>query len=216
LLPASLSCRVLITARRMLTSLDSVTHLRLGVLAEDDAVSLLRRLIRDERPQAHPQAAEEIVRLCGYLPLAVRIAAARLIAHPGLSLPAFAARLAIQEHRLSELQADDRMMRDRFMTSYRDLDAERSRMFRLLSLLAGDITVTAAAALADRSEVEAADSLGQLAEIQLLDRTAEDQYRMPELLRLFARERVHQEETEEERALAVERVRRCVGAPLNR
>ncbi|MEV6866547.1 BTAD domain-containing putative transcriptional regulator [Streptosporangium subroseum] len=207
LLPASPTCCVLITARRMLTSLDAVAHLRLDVMAEDEAITLLGRLVGDERVAADPRAARAIVRLCGGLPLAIRIAAARLVARSGLSLRALADRLAVEDHRLSELQADDRAVRACFMMSYRGLEAEHSRMFRLLSLLGGsDISVAVAAALADRSEEQTADLLDHLADVQLLEAGDADRYRMHDLLCLFARERTRQEETEEEQTKAVRRV----------
>ncbi|MFF5247599.1 BTAD domain-containing putative transcriptional regulator [Streptosporangium sp. NPDC000095] len=206
LLPASPTCRVLITARRMLTSLDTVAHLRLGVMAKDEMTTLLSRLIGGERVAADPRAARVIVRLCGGLPLAIRIAAARLVARPDLSLRGLADRLAVEDHRLSELQADDRAVRACFMVSYRALEAEHSRLFRLLGLLGGsDISVAVAAALADRSEEQTADLLDHLADAQLLEVRDAGRYRMHDLLCLFARERTRQEETEEEQVQAVRR-----------
>ncbi|MBT2233616.1 AfsR/SARP family transcriptional regulator [Nonomuraea sp. NEAU-A123] len=214
LLPASPTCRVLVTARRMLTSLDAASHFRLGVMAEDETSTLLGRLIGEERVAAEQRAARAIVRLCAGLPLAIRIAAARLIARPGLPLRALADRLAVEDHRLSELQADGQAVRACFMMSYRSLDAESSRMFRMVSLLDGvAISVAAAAALADRSEPRTADLLDHLAEAQLLEAHGHDRYRMHDLLRLFARERARAEGTEEDQALAVWRARREVWTP---
>jgi DNA-binding SARP family transcriptional activator len=214
LLPASPTCRVLVTARRMLTSLDAASHFRLGVMAEDETSTLLGRLIGEERVAAEQRAARAIVRLCAGLPLAIRIAAARLIARPGLSLRALADRLAVEDHRLSELQADDQAVRACFMMSYRSLDAESSRMFRMVSLLDGAaISVAAAAALADRPEPRTADLLDHLAGAQLLEVCGHDRYRMHDLLRLFARERARKEGTEEDQALAVWRARREVWTP---
>ncbi|MFD0473216.1 BTAD domain-containing putative transcriptional regulator [Nonomuraea thailandensis] len=214
LLPASPTCRVLVTARRMLTSLDAASHFRLGVMAEDETATLLGRLIGEERVGAEQRSARAIVRLCAGLPLAIRIAAARLIARPGLSLRALADRLAVEDHRLSELQADDQAVRACFMMSYRSLDAESSRMFRLLSLLGGGaISVAAAAALAGRPEPRTADLLDHLAEAQLLESCGHDRYRMHDLLGLFARERAREEDTEEDQAQAARRARRDVPSP---
>ncbi|MBB6549242.1 AfsR/SARP family transcriptional regulator [Nonomuraea rubra] len=208
LLPASPTCRVLVTARRMLTSLDAASHFRLGVMAEDETATLLGRLIGEERVAAEQRAARAIVRLCAGLPLAIRIAAARLIARPGLSLRALADRLAVEDHRLSELQADDQAVRAYFMMSYRSLDAESSRLFRLLSLLGGGaISVAAAAALADRPEPRTADLLDHLVEAQLLESCGHERYRMHDLLCLFARERAREEDTEEDQAQAARRAR---------
>ncbi|GII79517.1 hypothetical protein Sru01_44990 [Sphaerisporangium rufum] len=207
LLPASPTCRVLITARGMLTSLDAVSHLHLGLLAEDEAATLLERLAGAERVAADRRAARAIVRLCGGLPLAIRIAAARLAAQPGLSLRALADRLAVAEHRLSELQAGDRAVRPCFMMSYRSLDAESSRVFRLLGLLgAFSFTVATAAALAGRPRPAATDLLDRLVEARLVEAFDHDRYGMHDLVRLFARERVREEETAEDRARALRRV----------
>ncbi|MEU6409275.1 AfsR/SARP family transcriptional regulator [Microbispora sp. NPDC046933] len=209
LLPASPTCRVLITARRMLTSLDAVSHFRLGIMSEDETSTLLGRLIGEERVAADRRAARAIVRSCGGLPMAIRIAAARLNARPGLSLRALADRLAVEDRRLSELQSDDQAMRACFMMSYRGLDAESSRMFRLLSLLGGSaVSVAVAAALADRPEPRTADLLDHLAEAQLLEASDHDEYGMHDLLRLFARERAREEETEEDQEQAVRRALR--------
>ena len=213
LLPASPSCRVLITARRSLTSLDAVSHFRLGVMTEDETSTLLGLLIGPERVATDPRAARAIVRLCGGLPVAVRIAAARLIARPGLSLRALADRLAVEDHRLSELQTDDRAVRPYFMTSYRRLDPESSRMFRLLSLAGGAVSVAAAAALADRTEPSTADLLDRLADAHLLEASDQDWYGMHDLLRLFARERAQEEETAEDQAKAVRRLLRSIWVP---
>ncbi|UBU09488.1 AfsR/SARP family transcriptional regulator [Nonomuraea gerenzanensis] len=213
LLPASPTCHVLVTARRTLTSLDGASHHRLGVMAEDETATLLGRLIGEERVAAEQRAARAIVRLCAGLPLAIRIAAARLIARPGLSLRVLADRLAVEEHRLSELQADDQAVRACFMMSYRSLDAESSRLFRLLSLLGGAvISVVAAAALADRPEPRTADLLDRLTEAQLLEVCGHDRYRMHDLIRLFARERAREEDTEEDQAQALRRARPGVWA----
>ncbi|GGK66027.1 hypothetical protein Sme01_11290 [Sphaerisporangium melleum] len=207
LLPASPTCCVLITARRMLTSLDAVAHLRLGVMAEDETYVLLSRLIGERRVAADPWAARAIARLCGGLPLASRIAAARLIARPGMSLRALAGRLAVEDHRLSELQADDRAVRACFMVSYRALDAEESRIFRLLSLLGGsEVGVEIAAAAADRSPERTVELLDRLADAQLLEAGDPGRYRMHDLLRLFGRERARREESLDDRAHAMRRV----------
>ncbi|MDH2424005.1 BTAD domain-containing putative transcriptional regulator [Sphaerisporangium sp. TRM90804] len=209
LLPASPTCRVVITGRRMLTSLDAVTHLRVGVMAEAEMFTLFGRLVGEQRVAADPWAARAIVRLCGGLPLAIRIVAARMIARPGLSPRALADRLAIEEHRLSELEADDRAIRASFMISYRALDDEGSRMFRLLSLLGrSDISVEVAAALADRSEAQTADLLDHLADAHLLEAAEPGWYRMHGLLRLFAREQARREETHDDEARAAQRALR--------
>jgi hypothetical protein len=81
-LPASTGCAVLVTSRRVLSSLEGAAHLHLDVLSAADAVELLGRLAGDPRVAAEPTAAGEVAHWCGYLPLALRIAGARLAARP--------------------------------------------------------------------------------------------------------------------------------------
>ncbi|MEO3876203.1 BTAD domain-containing putative transcriptional regulator [Nonomuraea sp. B12E4] len=207
LLPASPTCGVLVTSRKMLTTMDGVVHERLDVLPEDDAHALLGRLIGSARAAAEPEAAAEVVRRCGCLPLAIRIAAARLIGRPAWEVRTLADRLAAEENRLSELEVDDRAVRASFMPSYRDLDHLSSRMFRLTGLLdTTDIGVGAAAALAGVSVDHAETLLDRLTDAELAGTRISGRYVMHDLLRLFGRERVLEEEPEQESRQAVERV----------
>ncbi|SEH03997.1 DNA-binding transcriptional activator of the SARP family, partial [Nonomuraea solani] len=93
LIPGGAGCRVLITGRAPLAVLDNAHHLHLGALGEADAGALLTRVVGEERVRAEPEAAARIVRLCGGIPLALRIAGARLAARPGLALSDLAGRL---------------------------------------------------------------------------------------------------------------------------
>nr|WP_236666969.1 BTAD domain-containing putative transcriptional regulator [Nonomuraea sp. K271] len=207
LLPASPTCGVLVTSRKVLATLDGAVHERLDVLPEDDALALLARLLGAARMDAEPEAAAEVVRRCGRLPLAIRIAAARLTGRPGWKVRTLADRLAAEENRLSELEIDDRAVRTSFMPSYRDLDYVTARMFRLASLLdTADLGVAAAAALAHVPVAYVETLLDRLADAQLAEPRGPGRYGMHDLLRLFAREIVLEEESEQESRQAVERV----------
>ena len=74
LLPATASCAVLVTSRRVLSTLGRARHLHLDALDPSEAVELLARLAGPERISAEPAEAVELVRLCGYLPLALATA----------------------------------------------------------------------------------------------------------------------------------------------
>jgi hypothetical protein len=82
LLPASPTCAVLITSRQVLSTLDGARHVHLDVLRPEQAVQLLGRVAGVERLTAEPRAAADVARQCDYLPLALRIAGARLAARP--------------------------------------------------------------------------------------------------------------------------------------
>lgn len=210
LLPGCRSCAVLVTSRRMLTSLDNATHRHLGVLSEDEALALLARIAGRERVDAEPGDAARVVEQCGRLPLALAIAGARIAARRS-SMGALADRLDVEHRRLGELAVDDQDVRASFLVSYRDLDDPgAARMFRLLGLLDGhDVGVAAAAALAgvqpDRAEV----LLDRLVAAQLAASGSTGRYGMHDLLRLFARERAWEEESDIARRAAVRRALHC-------
>ncbi|WP_327748277.1 NB-ARC domain-containing protein [Streptomyces europaeiscabiei] len=95
LLPASPGCLTLVTSRNALSGLiASGTHpLRLGLPSAADARATLAAHTGHDRPAAEPEAADEIVALCGRLPLALTIVATRAAARPNLPLTAIAAEL---------------------------------------------------------------------------------------------------------------------------
>src|SRR5205823_10796551 len=81
LLPVAPSCLAVVTSRDALADLvagDGARLLTLDVLAPDEAGDLLARILGDGRVAAEPAATAELARLCAYLPLALRIAAANL------------------------------------------------------------------------------------------------------------------------------------------
>jgi DNA-binding SARP family transcriptional activator len=114
LLPASRTCRVLITSRQALTTLEGIRAVHLDVLPHRRAAELLGRIAGRERIDADPQAAAELVDLCVRLPLAIRIAGARLAARPGWHAQVLAQRLADASDRLNELAAGEPALHSSF------------------------------------------------------------------------------------------------------
>jgi tetratricopeptide (TPR) repeat protein len=215
LLPGDPGCEVVVTCRGWLSSVDGASHLRLDVLSEQEAVALLGRLAGPDRAAAEAEEAVTIVQLAGLLPLAVRIAGARLASRPDWSLATLAGRLADERRRLDELQLDDLGMRASFAVSDEGLrispDGRRAaRLFRLLGLLDGpDVGLPAAAALAGLPLGEAGDAVDRLVDAQLLSPTGADRYRMHDLIRLYAREQAVREESAADRQAALVRVLSC-------
>jgi hypothetical protein len=107
LLPGSATCATLITSHVHLAGVEAGRSINLDVLAPDQAVELLGRVAGRERVIAEPEAAQTIAQLCGYLPLAVRIAGAKLAAKRHWRLAMFAERLVDERRRLDELTAGD-------------------------------------------------------------------------------------------------------------
>ncbi|MFC4118850.1 AfsR/SARP family transcriptional regulator [Nonomuraea zeae] len=207
LLPGSASCGVLVTSRRRLGSLDTASNRALAALPQDEAYALVARLVGDDRMAREPEPAADVVRLCGRLPLALAIVAARLSTRPDRPIRFMAERLAVEQRRLTELSVDDQAVRASFMVSYQDLgEPAAARLFRLLGLLdVPDVSVPVAAALAGLPEARAATLLDQLADNQLAECPAPGRFRVHDLLRLFARELAESEDGERDRAAAVRR-----------
>jgi tetratricopeptide (TPR) repeat protein len=217
LLPGSGSSAVLITSRAVLAGLDTADPIDLDVLREDEALDLLRTLERHGRVDEEPEAAKTICRLCGYLPLAVRIAGAKLDANRHLPLAHFAQQLADQHRRLDTLHVGDLDLRASFALSYQQLPANQRRLFRLLGLQEGpSIGVSAAEALLNQQmaeaeeleaeELEAEKLLDQLVDLNLLDRPILRRYQLHDLLRLFAQEQAISVVPESKRTMALRRM----------
>lgn len=216
LLPGTAGCAVLVTSRSRLAGLPA-RLVDLDMLDPERAVELLARIAGAARVDAEPAAAGKIVRTCGYLPLAVRIAAARLAARPHWSLARLAAVLADERHRLDELRLGDLEVRASLTLSYEGLGDAARRAFRTLGLLdAPDFAAWVAAALLDLPLPEARQVVEHLVDAQLLDIAGEDgtgevRYRFHDLLRLYARERLHAEEPDPDHTAALTR---ALGAAL--
>jgi DNA-binding SARP family transcriptional activator len=211
LLPRNAQCAVLVTSRRHLAGLEGAVTLELGVMEPNEAVELLAKAAGPERVSAEPQAAEEIVRLCGYLPLAVRIAGARLATKPHWRLGGYATRLRDERRRLKELRAGDLEVRASFALSYEELNPDEQRAFRLLGMLdSPNFPTWIAAALLGCSTDDAEEWVEQLVDAQLIEASAEDQtgrirYHLHDLLRAFARDRLEAEEPAAHRQEALKR-----------
>ena len=196
LLPGSPTCRVVITSRRVLATLEGTRLLHLDVLPPDQALELIGRIAGQERIAADLSAAAEVVRLCGYLPLAIRIAGARLVAPSGGKVKKLGARLADATRRLEELQAGELAVRASFDVSLQALEQSPDPVdqaavgaFGLFSLPDGpDLALPAAARLFDQPEERAQRLLERLAEAQLLETPRPDRYQFHDLVRLYARE----------------------------
>jgi tetratricopeptide (TPR) repeat protein len=213
LLPGPGDCRVVVTSRGQLSGLaarDGAARLRIEPMPPPEAVALLRRILGPERIAAEPSAADAITAQCGYLPLALRIAAERAQGRPALRLALLATQLAASTDRLDLLAtADDASaaVRAAFSWSYRILPPGIARMFRLLGLYRGhDVSIPAAAALAGISPPQARRVLEALAGVNLLEESGPDRYCFHDLIRLYATECAASEETADSQAAATRRL----------
>jgi len=213
LIPGGPRCTVIITSRSELTALavGGAHVLNLDVLTEAESIKLLSVRIGTERVQAGREAAADLVRLCARLPLAIAIAAARVAASPGSPpLSGFNAELRDARTRLDMLTiAGDATadMRAIFSWSYRFLSGPAAELFRLLGVHPGpDISVCAAASLADIAPDRARFALAELAGANLLSEHSAGRFAFHDLLRAYAAERAQAEKRDDERAASVRRV----------
>jgi DNA-binding SARP family transcriptional activator/Flp pilus assembly protein TadD len=188
LLPGGSRTLTLITSRRRLPGLDGVHPVSLDVLDRGSAVRLLAR-VAGERVNAEPAAAAEVARQCGYLPLALRLAAARLVHRSRWTVADLAERLSRARAPLAELAVEGRTVSAAFALSYQHLDESAQRVFRLLGLHPPDaFGAHAAAALADLDVYSAQDVLEELVDAHLLEAPSAHRYRLHDLLHEYARE----------------------------
>ncbi|MGW7364803.1 BTAD domain-containing putative transcriptional regulator [Streptomyces sp. NPDC054841] len=200
LLPGTAGCLVLVTSRDRLPGLvafDGACPLPLDLLSEAESHELLTHRLGAERVAAEPRAVEELIGLCARLPLALNVTASRAIAvQPVSSLASLVSQLRAPHGRMAALDAGDVLtdVQTVFSWSYRLLDEEAARMFRLLGLHPnGDITVPSAAALAACGHDQAQAALEALARAHLLTEVIPGRYSLHSVLRAYAVEqsRIH-------------------------
>lgn len=212
LLPGSASCTVIITSRRSLPGL-TISHdghrISVGPLAETDSIELVTTIIGSERAEAEPSAAAELTRLCGHLPLALRVVADLADSHRQRPLADLVQDL--NDELLDRLETDDRTApRTVFSRTYRVLPESAARVFRLLGLYRGPLIASAVAALAGITIREARTAMRHLASVHLLDTTSPDSSpdiaRLHDLLHTYAHELLTATETPAERHAAARRL----------
>ncbi len=193
LLPGTPSCTVVVTSRDTLAGLvarDGAVRLDLDLLPQEDAVALLRALI-GARVDADPRAAAELASQCCRLPLALRVAAELAASRTTVPLADLVSELADLRTRLDLLAAGGdpgTEVRAVFSWSYRHLDVDAARTFRLLGLHPGpDFDLYAAAALTGATVPQARRAMEVLARAHLFQAAAPGRYGMHDLLRGYAR-----------------------------
>ncbi|MGC9537122.1 AfsR/SARP family transcriptional regulator [Streptomyces sp. UG1] len=197
LLAPAPGCLVLITSRARLVDLDGAAWLSLGLLPSDDSAELVAATLGADRVAAEPEAAAELAERCGHLPLALRIATARLRNRPRWTLSYLVDRLRDETRRMVELTSGERGVAATLRLSYLAMSGRHRTAFRLLAVHPGGrIDTHAAAALLGLDPFEAEDVLEHLLDVHLLQQPDIGLYTFHDLVRSFARElTTSQEET---------------------
>ncbi|MFK4106804.1 tetratricopeptide repeat protein [Streptomyces sp. NPDC019531] len=202
LLPGAGPSVALITSRNRLLGLDEVPPVSLDVLTGQESAELLARASGETdgtggRLARDPESTAEVLRLCGRLPLALRLAAARLRHRPGWTVGILVERMAEGP---SEFDTA-------FAMSLRQLDHAKARLFRLLGLLPGSsFDEHVVAALADVPLRGARAMLEDLLDAHLVQQPAPGRYRLHDLVHQHARRTSVEQDSEAERDRALTRV----------
>jgi tetratricopeptide (TPR) repeat protein len=212
LLPGSPGCMVVITSRSQLTGLavsNSARLITLSVLTAAEARQMLAARLGAARAAAEPDAVILMADLCGRLPLALAVAAARAAGRAQLPLAGLAEELSDATSRLDALDTADptSSVRAAFSWSYHELSPAAARMFRLVGLHPGpDITAAAAASVAACSPAQARRMLAELADTHLVTERAHDRYLCHDLLRTYAAGLARTTDSDSDREGAIGRV----------
>ncbi|MFX4291349.1 ATP-binding protein, partial [Streptomyces bohaiensis] len=188
LLPASADALVLITSRSRLVDLDGAEWISLGGMPPEESWALVSRMLGEERTAAEPEAVAELVELCAHLPLALRIAAARLRNRPRWAVRHLVDRLGDEARRLDELSSGTRGVTATLNLTYEGLSPEHRAAFQLLDCHpGGEFDPYSAAALLGTGPGEAEDVLEHLLDTHLMQQHETGRYVFHDLVRSFAK-----------------------------
>ncbi|MFD3455854.1 BTAD domain-containing putative transcriptional regulator [Streptomyces sp. NPDC058691] len=207
LLPGTPGCAALITSRARMVDLAGAHLVDLDVMSPEEALQLFTRIVGEERVAGERQAALDVVAACGFLPLAIRIAASRLATRRTWTVAFLARKLSDERRRLDELKAGDLAVKATFELGYGQLTPQQARAFRLLALADGpDISLEAGAAVLDMDVYDAEELLEALVDISLIESAGPARYRFHDLLRLYARDCAERHEGDDARCAALSRL----------
>jgi hypothetical protein len=212
LLPGSPGCLVIATSRNPLAGLAMTEGARLLTLKLPSVLTareMLERRLGADRVAPEPEALEELIQLCGRLPLALAIMATRAAAHPDFTLASIATDLRRTRGRLDAFGTAGAAVDARtvFSWSYHHLTPQACRLFRLLSLQpAADITVAASAILLGDAPETANRLMAELTSTALITEHQPGRYVLHELIRAYAAELSDSTDTDTDRHEALARL----------
>lgn len=195
LLPGSSSCSVLITSRHKLGTLSEAEGIDLSIMSEAEALKLLERLVGTKRFQKDLNSAKHIVNCCGRLPLPIDIAGGILRNKTHWELDTYANKLSDEKKRLTNLKASDKDVYASLSLSYQELSSSDAKLFRYLGLLLPDLNTSIVAFISETTEEIAADALERLVDSRLVECFNEERYRLHDLIRIYANQKLEELES---------------------
>lgn len=210
LLSSSPGSTTLITTRNELSGLSGARFVSLGMFDERTSLEFFVRNLGEERVRRESEQAREIARICGGLPLALRVIAGRMLSRPKWSFSHVARRLGEHNRKMRELRVEGQSVESAINLSFQSLNQDQQTAFLRLGLMIGNtVDLAGAAALLDMSVEDADDILQELVGVCLLDELQGDVYRLHDLIRAFAGERVIAVSSAEEVASTRRRLADC-------
>lgn len=168
------ACVMLVTSRQHFT-LPGLFTKNLDTLPAGDARALLLKIA--PRISEH---ADTLAKLCGYLPLALRLAASAIAERIDLRPQDYVQRLSNAQQRLKLIDAS-------LSLSYELLSAEMQKLWCLLSVFPTTFDVSAAASVWGMPQDAAQDTLSELVKYSTVEWTeAIARYHLHDLARIFA------------------------------
>ncbi|MGA5037154.1 BTAD domain-containing putative transcriptional regulator [Streptomyces capoamus] len=225
LLPNNRRCAVIVTSRTRLAAIDDAAHVALEPLAPRASLEMLDAVVGAGTVAAEPEAAARLAELCGGLPLALRITAARLAGRPSWSVSSVAERLAAVNQRLDELDLDDLSVRGTLAVTYQGLtriggslrEQEAAQAFRCLGMLDLPMySVPLMARLMDTAEDRARRAMDLLVDVALLNEISLGYYAPHDLVRDYAREKAREENSQSQTSRAIGRALQWYAAMVGR
>ncbi|HUQ54065.1 AfsR/SARP family transcriptional regulator [Lentzea sp.] len=187
LLPPGANSMMVVTSRARLVDLDGAHWISLGTMTPENSAAMLAETLGEKRVAAEPDAATALAELCGHLPLAMRIASARLHNRPRWTIAYLVERLGNESRKLDELRSGERSVELTLTLSYLGLEFRHRTALRLLALHPGhNVEVYSAAALLGTTLHEAEETLEHLLDVHLIQQHELGYYAFHDLVRSFA------------------------------
>jgi tetratricopeptide (TPR) repeat protein len=209
LLPAAAHCVVVVTSRHRLTGLrvSGARFVDVDPLGVHESVALLENVAGGGRTAAESAEAEELVRLCGGLPIAVSVIGARLFARPHRTLRTEVSELRTKDQLTALDASEDMSVTGIFDVSYHALPPDEARLYRLCALHPGTVFgLGVASAMIDRPLAETENAIYELVERNLLTEIADHRFRYHDLLRVHARRLASRVDDDANRSAAARRM----------